>query len=463
LRGGILLFCALVCAGCAGVPADRTQGGIPKNIIIMFADGAAPTQWEVGKYAARHLRNAPYATTDVVFREGAVGLLSTHAHNAFVTDSAAAATAMSTGTKVNNYMVSIDPDGTPLRTFMEMAKAAGKKIGLVTTAEIYDASPAGFSARAKRGEDQAIVDQYLELEPDVLIGGGRNYFLPKGAPGGKRSDDRDIVAAFSQKGYQIVRMPQELTSATGPRLLALFADESMAFEIDRDPATQPSFTEITQAALRVIARDAPNGFVLFVENQKIDTAGHDNDIAAMMRELWTFDEGVKVALDFQRRTPAETLMIVTADHETGGLSPTYLQKTPGSVSRSDRIFVGPAQFEMVSHIKSSLASAVKTLGKKPTGDALDAVIAERFPGFKLDTDLREAILADRPIERSYTYNPHNTLGRMIARQTGFYWATSGHTTEPVLVGAMGPGAELFRGYQDNTDFGKHLHELINAP
>ena len=102
----------------------------------------------------------------------------------------------------------------------------------------------------------------------------------------------------------------------------------MAFDIDRDPTVQPSFAELTQAALRVIARAAPNGFVLFVENEKVDTAGHHNDIAAMMRELWVFDDGVKIALDFQRRTPAETLMIVTADHETGGLSPRHTCRRP---------------------------------------------------------------------------------------------------------------------------------------
>lgn len=460
--GYFALAAVLIFAGCAGVPADSTQVVHPKNIIILFADGAAPTQWELGKYAARHLRNAPFVTTDVVFRDGVLGVLSTHPHNAFITDSAAAATAMSSGTKVDNYSVSIAPDGTPLRTFMDRARAAGKKIGLVSTAEIYDASPAGFSAGAKRGEDQSIVDQYFALEPDLLIGGGRDYFLPKGTPGGKRSDDRDMVAEFARKGYQIVLTPQELKAAAGPKVLALFADASMAFEIDRDPARQPSFKEMTEAAIRLLARDAPNGFVLFVENQKVDTAGHHNDIAAMIRELWTFDDGVQVALDFQRRTPDETLLIVTADHETGGLSPTYLQKTPGSVSRSDRFFVGPAHFEMVSRIKGSLASAVRALGKQPTAEQLDAVLADRFPGFTLDADLREVILARKPVERSFTYVPHSTLGLMIARQTGFYWATSGHTTEPVLVGAMGPGAQLFRGYRDNTDFGKSLHRLITG-
>ena len=93
---------------------------------------------------------------------------------------------------------------------------------------------------------------------------------------------------------------------------------------------------------------------------------------------------------------------------------------------------------------------------------LDKLIAEHFPGFKLDPDLRELILTQKPLERNFSYVPQNLLGRMVARQTGYYWGTSGHTPEPAVVGAIGPGAELFRGYQDNTDFGKHLHRLIQG-
>jgi alkaline phosphatase len=102
------------------------------------------------------------------------------------------------------------------------------------------------------------------------------------------------------------------------------------------------------------------------------------------------------------------------------------------------------------------------LGKSPSGDALDQLLAQHFPGFRLDPDLRALILAGKTDERNFTYLPQNALGRMIARQTGSYWGTSGHTPEPVLVGALGPGANLFRGYQDNTDFGKHLHRLISG-
>lgn len=460
--GRLFAVAAALLAGCANTGGPTSDSAArPKNIIILFADGAAPTQWELGKYSARVLRNQAFATTDIVFRQGTLGLLSTHSSNAFVTDSAAAASAMSTGSKVNNYTVAIDPAGKRLRTVMEAAKASGRKIGLVTTAEIYDASPAAFSVHANRGEDQSIVDQYLALEPDVLIGGGRDYFLPKGVGGGKRSDGNDLRAAFAGKAYQIVSTPQELISAQGPRVLALFADGDMALEIDRDGDQQPSIADMTRTALRLLSRDNPNGFVLFVESENTDSAGHQNDIAALIHALWAFDDAVRIALEFQRTTPGDTLLIVTGDHETGGLSATYAQGTLG-VAYADLIYTAPASFQMVSRIKGSLASAARALGRKPTRAAVDALIAERFPGFTLDQDLRDSILAQRPLERNFYYVTQTVLARMVARQTGIYWGTSGHTTQPVAVGAMGPGAELFRGYQDNTDFGRHLHRLIDG-
>ena len=110
----------------------------------------------------------------------------------------------------------------------------------------------------------------------------------------------------------------------------------------------------------------------------------------------------------------------------------------------------------------SLGKVRETLGRKPSGEALDGLVARHFPGFRLDPDLRELVLAQKPYEHNFTYLTQNPLGRMVARQTGFYWGNSCHTPEPVAVGAIGPGAELFRGYQDNTDFGKHLHRLIGG-
>ena len=455
-----LAFTVLALAGCVSTGSPSAEGPSPKNIIIMFADGAAPVQWDFGRYSSKVLRNQPFVTTDVVFREGALGVLITSPSNAYATDSAAAGSAMATGFKVNIGALSVTPEGKPVPTVMEVAKARGKRIGMVTTATVYDATPAAFSLHARSRRDyQVLVDQYLALEPDVLMGGGADYFLPSGVPGGKRKDGKDIVAAFRAKGYQVTRNPAELNSATGAKLLGLFAEEDMDFEIDRDPSREPTTAEMAAAALKALSRSSPNGFVLLVENENIDTTAHANDAASLMRALWAFDDAVKVALDFRRRNP-DTLVIVTGDHETGGFSPTYALKDLSTLSSKNRFYTGDEQLRMLERITMSLNRVKEKLGRKPSGEVLDKLLAEHFPGFRLDPDLRERVLSQKTRERNFTYVPQSLLGRMVARQTGYYWGTSGHTTQPVLAGAIGPGAELFRGYQDNTDFGKHLHRLI---
>jgi alkaline phosphatase len=454
--------CSLALAACTSTNGiSATPMRPPKNIIILFADGAASTQWDFGRYSSRVLRKQPFVSTDVVFRDGTLGLIATSPHDAYVVDSAAAASAMSTGLKVENGSVSVTPDGKSVRTAMQVAKTAGKRIGLVTTATVYDATPAAFSINARsRRDSQALVDQLLALEPEVLMGGGADYFIPEGTPGGKRKDGRDIIAAFRGKGYQVVRNTAALKGATGPRLLALFADEDMDFELDRDAAKEPTTAEMAAAALNALS-DSPTGFVLLVENENIDTAGHANDAASLMRALWALDDAVKVALDFQRRVP-DTLIIVTGDHETGGFSPTYALRDLGTLSSKNRFYSGDEHLRMLGRITASLKAVHERLGRRPSSEMLDKVLAEHFPSFRLDSDLREHILKQQPLERNFSYLTQNALGRMVARQTGYYWGTSGHTPEPAVVGAIGPGAEWFRGYQDNTDFGKHLHRLIQG-
>lgn len=452
---------ALLFAGCAGVGDAGTSSGKPKNIIILFADGTASTQWEFGRYSSQYLRQRPFAVTDTVFKRGTFGLLTTHPADAMVTDSAAAATAMSTGAKTNNYMIGVTPDGKPARTVVEAAKAGGKRTGLVTTATIFDASPAAFSVHsASRADSQAIVDQYLDLEPDVLLGGGADYFLPAGLPGGKRKDGKDVIAAFAAKGYQVVRNTAELKAARGTRLLGLFAQQSMKLEIDRDPGKEPSTAEMTDAALRALSQSSPNGFVLFIENENTDTAGHFNDAAALMRALWAFDDAVQIAVDFQTRNP-QTLVIVTGDHETGGLSVSYAQRELNPTWSHTLFYASDAQLKLIGGITMSFEALIEKLGKNPVTGVLDQLLAQHFPGFRIDADLRDRLLKSQPLDRNFTYGRANVLGRMVARQTAIYWGTSGHTTEPVAVGALGPGAELFKGYQDNTDFGRALQRLID--
>lgn len=459
LRTGrwLLALAALLLVSCASMQ-DGGQTARPKNIIVLYADGTAITQFEFARYSARVLRNADYPVTDTVLSRGVIGFLTTHPFESFATDSAATASAMSTGVKTRVGAVGVGPDGKPVRTAAQVAKAQGKRIGLLTTAEVYDASPAAFSVHAQRRGDYAnIVDQYLALEPDVLLGGGAEMFLPKAA-GGARKDDKDVLAAFRAKGYTVARNVTELKAASGKKLLGLFADDSMDYEIDRDPKVQPSYAEMVSAALKAL-EGSPNGFFLFAENENTDTAGHRNDAATLMRDLWAFGEGVRVALEFQKRHP-DTLIIVTGDHETGGLSITYALRDLKDTSSRNRYYSGNEHLKMLTGITISFDKALETLGKQPTAADLDRLLAQHYPGFRLDDDLREAILKRQLLERNYSYAVRNALGRMVSRQTGVYWGTSGHTTEPVVVGAMGPGAERFRGYHDNTDFAKTLHRLL---
>jgi alkaline phosphatase len=275
MLAALVAAAALTLAGCAS-PGTSTSTAVqaPRNIIIMIADGAAPVQWDFGRYSSALLRQQPFATTDIVFRDGTLGLLSTSPHGPYVTDSAAAASAMSIGQKVTNGSVSITPDGVPHRTVMQAARAAGKRIGLVTTATVYDATPAAFSINAKsRRDSQMLVDLLVALEPDVLMGGGADYFLPAESPGSKRKDGRDVVAAFRAKGHQIARNSAELKAATGARILGLFAHKDMDFELDRDPSQEPTTAEMAAAALGALSQQSPNGFVLLVENENVDTAG----------------------------------------------------------------------------------------------------------------------------------------------------------------------------------------------
>jgi alkaline phosphatase len=445
----------LLAAGCAGLRRDDTPA--PRNIIIFIADGVAGAQIELARQASVRLRQRGLALTDVVFRRGALGLLSTETSGTLTTDSAAAATAMSTGVKTRNGMIAMMPGGERLATVLETAQMRGKRIGLVTTTAVSDATPAAFSVHAaSRHDHDAIVDGYLRLEPEVLLGGGADRFVPASA-GGRRRDGTDVSAAFAAKGYRVVRTAADLRAA-GPdhRLLGLFAADDMAHAIDRAATSEPSLAEMTDTAFRVLDRDDGRGFVLLVESEGTDIAGHANDVAALVRDVWEFDRAVAVGLAFQARAPADTLIVVAGDHETGGLTPTLARRA----GASGILISSGEHLDMIGRITMSISRAAALLGRAPAPDVLDALVARHFPGFTLDPDLRDAILQRRAPDLNFLAPTEAALSRMVARRTGFYWASSAHSGDPVVVGALGPGAELFRGWSDNTEFGRALHRLL---
>ena len=163
-------------------------------------------------------------------------------------------------------------------------------------------------------------------------------------------------------------------------------------------------------------------------------------------------------------------MIVTGDHETGGFSPTYGRKNLGPASPNNYLNVGQSELRQIASIKMSLKEFSEKFKAKSNEGAstveLDAyltlLLQDNFPGIELDTDLRKTILAQSQLGANYNYLPSNILAQAIARQTGFYWATSGHTPAPITVAAFGPGSQLFRGYEPNTQFSNKLKKLIQA-
>jgi len=435
------------------------QARSPKYIFIFLSDGAGIAGMEAARMYNRVVHNEGLNIPDKIMKQGSLGLITVHPADSLTTDSAAAATAMASGCKAKVGSLGLCANGSIPKTVMEVAKDRGMRIGLVTTSTIYDASPAAFTGHvADRKFFSLIVDQYLRLAPDLLLGGGRDQFIPQNQPGSGRKDDRNMIDSFAKQGYAYVSDKKDLSRAKGNKLLGLFTLQEMSFELDRDK--EPSLAEMTESAIRFLEENNRRGFMVFIENENTDAAGHMTDVASVIHAYREFDRAVGLAYDFYRKHPRETLILVSSDHDTGGLGFTLALEEP-SGRHAKRMAATETDLKKIASISISLKKAAEILGPHPTSDGVDRLMKEHFKGFTLAPDLKRMILAKQLPGRSiYTDPVANTLGMMIANNTQVYWAASGHTSQPVFVAALGIGSELFRGYQDNTDFAKHLFTLL---
>ena len=477
MRTPLRLFTALtgaliICAVSYSVFAPRRAGSqdnpavaqVPKFIFLFLADGAGTAHLEITRQYMREIHGENMVITEKIMKEGSVGLMTTHAADSLSTDSAAAATALASGCKAKIGALGVCADGSVPTTVMESAKQRGLKIGLVTNSTVYDASPAAFVCHVPNRRDfAAIVDRYLDLEPDILMGGGRAQFLPQTVPGSRRKDDIDLAALFVKKGYQQVSDKPQLEEAGPGKILGLFSLNEMSFEIERDKNTEPSIYDMTRSVIRQLHNDNPNGFFAFIENENIDTASHLSDIASVIHDYREFDRAVGLAYEFYKKYPRETLILVTSDHETGGLGFTMALKDLSSTKGSNQAAGTVHDLKKIQSIGISLQRASRLLGPNPTVESIDKLMREHFSGFTLAPEYKEAILQRRPVSRTIYLDPTaNALGMMIANHTQVYWQTTSHTNQPVVVAALGAGAERFAGYYDNADFGKKLMGILNG-
>jgi alkaline phosphatase len=301
-------------------PLVNPSGTRPRNIILCIGDGMGINQVslardsEVGLNGRLWMETMPYTA-----------LVSTHNVSGNVTDSAEAITAILCGVKTSSSRLGMDPDGSILLTLPERLREEGYRIGVAVTSTISHATPAGTAAHvpSRKMEDRIAV-QMFEAGFDVLFGGGKKYWLPSSQPGGSRTDGRDLVREARQAGWQIVKDKQEMDAVSSGRVIGLFQDDALT-----TLPPEPSLEEMTAAALRVLSSGpSSRPFFLMVEGSQIDWGCHQNEAAKAIRQTLLFDMAIRAALEFAIQDK-HTLVIVTADHETGALTLSGGKNEPG--------------------------------------------------------------------------------------------------------------------------------------
>lgn len=426
-------------------PAGAVTGSpdVPRNVILLIADG-------MGYAALRALRDrrddpATPGVDATRLDRAFVGTVSTDPAGppGTITDSAAAATAMATGVVTLNGHVGVDPNGLALPTVLDRAVERGKWAGIVVTSTITHATPAAFVAHhSDRTQEAALADQFVETPINgqpllrVALGGGQKRFM---------RDDRDLSVELRALGYDVVTTADELASSQSERLFGLFAPYGLASANARPPE-QPSLPSMTDAALQRLAA-APEGFFLLVEASQVDWAAHDNDVVTMLAELDELAVTADRLFDFAAGRD-DTLLVITADHETGGFSTGANAVRQWHVARAstvtqmpetlrDRIVAGEAPHQVMQSgagiaIEPATAVALRRVARSGASDASERVL--------------KLVLA--------TIDAHVGVG----------WTTTDHTATDVPLMGAGPGIERLRGSLRNTDLARVLFELFgDAP
>lgn len=415
----------------------------PKNVILFIPDGYGPASATLARDFLRYRDGVTSLATDSLL----VGAVRTFAADSRVTDSAAGATAYAASTKTYNGAISVDTDERPVATLLEAAEARGMATGLVATSRITHATPAAFSAHVvARSMENAIAAQQITKDIEVILGGGRRHFLPE-AEGGTRQDDRNLIAEAREQGYRYVADRDQLEQVDATPVLGLFGMSHMDYEIDRDPAEQPSLAAMTRKAIDLL-QDDEDGFFLMVEASRIDHAGHANDAAAHLHDILAFNEALEVALD-AARADGNTLVVSVSDHETGGLT----------LGRNvDGRGVYAWRPEALARVQGSHGAILSEARDSTANDGDPARTIAQRTGI---TDLTEA--EKTAIRRSADNWPvlSALLTELVARRAVVGWTTNGHTAVDVNLYAYGPGANRFAGNHDNTYVGAALAELLD--
>ncbi len=462
-----------------------TPGQRPRNIIHMVADGMSMGTLTCADHLSQIMRGRGLTWLDLYKNPAAVSAsMNMRSLNSLVTDSSAASSSWGCGTRIINGMVNMMGDGTPLKTLYELFGDAGWKRGLVTTTEITHATPAGFAASVNnRDKGPTIAAQYLERKVDLLLGGGEKHFDAK-----HRKDKRALLAEFKAAGYHVMDHRKQLASAPkDQRWLGTFARSHLPFSVDYKQSQKlqektPTLAEMTKAALGWLER-SPN-FILQVEGGRVDHGCHNCDAAGALYDQIAFDEALDICLDFQKRVP-DTLIVITTDHGNANLG---LNGMGSAYGQSTWLF------KNLAHTKMSFSEMLKPLKRKPVEEEKveghdDLVkekekkmskeekatydrnkkkdeenvatpteiieIIEAGTGYKVPFEKAEMLIPCLAKRGKALYDMMKedvcALGQLMANYWGVGFTGNAHTADYVAVLSLGPGADRFRGFIQNTE------------
>ena len=420
-----------------GAQADANG---PKNIILMIGDGFGFEQAEAGRLL---VPGGELVLDDLDPNPGSVNTLNVFGE---ITDSAAGGTALATGFKTANGNISMaEDDVTVLPTSMQAAQDKGMAVGILSSVYMCDATPGVWVAHAPSRSCSIIIPQQIDACPDVFLGAGENVAYRRG---GKGKQAFDFIADFVENcNYEEVGNAAELAAAQAPndRLLGIWGGYTLKFTIDRqnDPGiNMPTLAEMTAKAIEVLSRD-PDGFFLMVEGGAIDWMAHKKDIAGTARDVVAFDAAVAVAYDFAQ-DDGETALIVTADHETGGLE---LGDSPD-----------------VAFIEGITASTTWMWGQVHREGMDVEDLLETYAGVTdLTQDEKDAIADHGEMGISDALNARARVAWILPTLIPSVAPAKGnHREVDVPVWAFGPGLASLEGDIDNTDIGNLIFDLVEG-
>ena len=438
------------------VRPEVISGDRPRHVIHLVADGMSSGILTAADHHSQFTRGRGLSWFDLVrSRLVQPGFMNVRSQNSLVTDSSASSSAWGSGVRIPNGKVNQSSTGGKLATLYELLGSSGWKRGLVTTTEITHATPAGFIAcEEKRENGEAIAAQYLERRIEVALGGGSNHFSKD-----KRKDKRDLAADFAVAGYAVLRTPTDLENAPMDRpLLGIFCGGHLPYLVDQrgdltKPAATPSLANLTRTALRRLS--IHERFILQVEGGRVDHGGHSNDAASAILEMIGFDEALDVCLEFQREHP-DTLLVITTDHATAN---------PGLNGLGDNYGKSTSLFHHVSRMRQSTGEIVKRLQLSENVTQLRARLREStgFQATLLQIELLRPFLRKRGHALFEGLNSEvGALGQVLANYLGISFTSTNHTADYVPILALGPGAERFRGFVENTEVFEHYLDFAGV-